>query len=399
MALIWVAPGDAARTLDDVQPPPATSSGSASCPAEPAICTWEKTYGGTLEDKAYGVLPLEDGGLIIVGKTFHDTRYDAWIMRVTRSGARIWHRVLGGPDTDQLYAVVEAADGDLFVAAHTRRGRAARSDFWVMRLDLHGRLIWQRILGGAGEDRARTLVAMSDGGVVAGGFTGSKGAGKRDAWLVRLNASGALEWEQTLGGTGDDGAFHVARTRGGAIAMVGYTASGGAGNYRAWAVLLRDDGSVISEREYPRGRFSAATGVAASLDGGLVVVGIAGERSAADDRVRVFRTAPDGSLLWDRVLEGDRRATGWAIARLPDAVLVIAAATTRGPGSTSAWLVGMNDRGEMLWERVHGGPLWDRPTALAIARDGGLVLGGYTTTRGAGYEDFWILRLDRTGRL
>jgi hypothetical protein len=151
--------------------------------------------------------------------------------------------------------------------------------------------------------------------------------------LIRLNASGGWEWEQTLGGTGDDGAFYLARAPSGAIAMVGYTASGGSGNYRAWTALLRDDGSVISEHEYLRGEFSAATGVTAGPDGGLIVVGISGERFAADDRVRVFRTAPDGNLLWDHLLEGDERSTGWAIVRAPDAVLVIAAATAaRGAG-------------------------------------------------------------------
>jgi hypothetical protein len=123
----------------------------------------------------YGVLPLQNGGLVVGNtRSFQGTRYDAWIVRLTRSGARLWHRALGGPYTHQVYAVGEAPGGGILVASHTRSRGAGRSDFWVVRLDLKGRLIWQRVLGGAGEDRARTLLAMQDGGVVAGASRGPR---------------------------------------------------------------------------------------------------------------------------------------------------------------------------------------------------------------------------------
>jgi hypothetical protein len=58
----------------------------------------------------------------------------------------------------------------------------------------------------------------------------------------------------------------------------------------------------------------------------------------------------------------------------------------------------LNDAGELIWQQIYGGQLWDRPTTAALTMDGGLFVAGYTTTVGAGYEDFWLLRVDASGR-
>jgi hypothetical protein len=62
-------------------------------------------------------------------------------------------------------------------------------------------------------------------------------------------------------------------------------------------------------------------------------------------------------------------------------------------------MMALDADGEIAWERTIGGALWDRPTALAASTGGDeLLVAGYTTTMGAGYEDFWLLRLDGQGR-
>jgi hypothetical protein len=76
---------------------------------------------------------------------------------------------------------------------------------------------------------------------------------------------------------------------------------------------------------------------------------------------------------------------------------IIIATLSHGAGSADAWVLCLNDSGDILWQRVYGGKLWDRPTSAALTLDGGLAIAGYTTTTGAGYEDFWILRVDARG--
>jgi hypothetical protein len=77
---------------------------------------------------------------------------------------------------------------------------------------------------------------------------------------------------------------------------------------------------------------------------------------------------------------------------------VTIATLSYGAGSSDAWLICLNDDGRLVWQRIYGGKLWDRPTTAARTQDGGLLVAGYTTTIGEGHEDFWLIRLDARGR-
>ena len=102
----------------------------------------------------------------------------------------------------------------------------------------------------------------------------------------------------------------------------------------------------------------------------------------------------DGAVVWEHVLGGPAQDSAWAIAPLAEGGAVIAAATaSQGAGSADAWVVAVTDTGDIAWERVVGGDKWDRPTAVSTAADGSVVVAGYTTTQGAGFEDYWIFRL------
>ena len=111
--------------------------------------------------------------------------------------------------------------------------------------------------------------------------------------------------------------------------------------------------------------------------------------------------APDGVPRWQRTLDGGGDDMGSAIVDGGNGGLVILAATNgRGAGSSDLWLMRLEvDDGRLGWERTYGGAYWDRPTGLAVRADGGLLLAGYTTSVGAGYEDWLLMRLDPDGRL
>jgi hypothetical protein len=180
-----------------------------ACTAE--ACTWERTLGGREEDKAYAVIAMPDDGLVVAGNTmsFGTPRYDAWIARLDRSGETIWTRRLGGPEADHVYALAATADGGVLTVGDTRSAGAGESDVWLARLDSEGEVLWQRLMGDIHNDRARTALALADGGFVIGGFAGMGGS-NRDAWVARLDAEGRPIWQRRFGGPGNDGVFHVA---------------------------------------------------------------------------------------------------------------------------------------------------------------------------------------------
>ncbi len=106
--------------------------------------------------------------------------------------------------------------------------------------------MWDRTYGGAGTEYAFSSVATSDGGYALAGSTTSFGAGNDDAWLVKTDAFGNMEWNQTYGGAGYDGAYSVVATSDGGYALAGYTYSYSTGDSDFW-LIKTDEFGVVPE--------------------------------------------------------------------------------------------------------------------------------------------------------
>ena len=375
---------------------------SSMCMNHKDRCTWENTFGGTLADKAYGIVPMSDDGVVVVGNTRSNGGFgnNAWIIRLNRAGDLVWEREFGGLNNDQVYGVVKTEDGGVVVAGHTRSRGAGKSDFWVFRLGHQGNLIWERTFGTLHNDRARTVAATPDGGFLVAGTTQTNDEQEIDAWLLKLDGEGRRIWDSTFGGTGNDGIYHLAVNPDGSIATAGYTALGGLAGYDVWVLRLSKQGKMVWERKLGRGVFDAATAIAATPEGGFLVVGVTSEDAFQKDDAWLLKLNGAGEVLWERIFGGAKPDTARSVLITPNnSYLVTISTSSYGAGSADAWLLHLGKDGTLKWDRFYGGKLWDRPTSAALSTDGGLYIIGYTTTKGMGHEDYWLLRLDANGLL
>ena len=74
-------------------------------------------------------------------------------------------------------------------------GNHGSNDYWVVKLDAAGNILWQKALGGTGSDQAQAITASADGGYVVAGYSNSNDGdvtgnhGSYDSWVVKLNAT------------------------------------------------------------------------------------------------------------------------------------------------------------------------------------------------------------------
>src|SRR5437867_4477028 len=97
---------------------------------------------------------------------------------------------------------------------------------------------FQRTIGGTSNDAAKSIIQTTDGGYAMAGYTNSFGAGNSDIYIVKLYASGTLQWSRTVGGTSDDYAYSIIQNTDGGYAVAGYTNSFGAGANDFYIVKL-----------------------------------------------------------------------------------------------------------------------------------------------------------------
>ncbi len=185
---------------------------------------WQKTFGGLDAEIAKATIETADGGYLVAGTSGSDDgqvtgnhgQYDAWLVKINRSGKLVWQKSYGGYNFDFVSAITETSDGGYLLAGSTTsndgdlRGNHGGGDVWVINIDNVGNILWQKVFGGTGDDQAFAIKRVPEGGyILAASTTSNNGQvsgyhGKLDAWLVKLNNDGELLWQKTLGGPGDD---------------------------------------------------------------------------------------------------------------------------------------------------------------------------------------------------
>ena len=201
---------------------------------------WNKTYGGANGDLAYSVIQTNDGGYALAGYTasFGAVLIDFWLVKTDSAGNLVWSQTYGGANFDEAYSMIQTSDGGYALAGYTESFGAGAADFWLVKTDSAGNLVWSRTYGGANGDVAYSVIQTSDGGYALACMTASFGAGWSDFWLVKTDSTGNMIWSQTYGGANDDVAYSVIQTNDGGYALAGFTKSFGAGGQDFWLVKV-----------------------------------------------------------------------------------------------------------------------------------------------------------------
>ncbi|MHA2096568.1 MAG: hypothetical protein ACW98F_18270 [Candidatus Hodarchaeales archaeon] len=170
-----------------------------------------------------------DGGSLLIGGTGQYPGTNLFLLKLDDTGTAEWNVSLGGPEPDVASSVIQMADGSFLIAGFTTSYALSSSDFWLVKTDSSGHLLWNTTYGGLFAQSASSMIQTTDGGfLLAGSATDS--SDDEDIWLVKTNATGAHIWNRTFGGTGLDFPVSVFQTADEKFVVAGTTSSFGAGN-------------------------------------------------------------------------------------------------------------------------------------------------------------------------
>ncbi|MDR2354295.1 MAG: T9SS C-terminal target domain-containing protein [Deltaproteobacteria bacterium] len=336
------------------------------------ILEWQKTFGGNGFDSATSIQETSDGGLIIAA-TGESEEGNACIFKLDSAGNLEWQKTFGGSEIEDSFLIRETSNGEFLTvgSSYSNDGDVAEnhgeSDIWIIKLDPQGNILWTKSLGGAGSDIASSLLVNSDQEFIIAGYSYSNNAdvsgnhGSSDAWIVKMDALGNIQWQKSFGGSDKDFANSIQETSDGGFIVAGNT--------------LSSDGDV--------------------------------SKNQGKSDIWVFKLDPQGNLSWQKTFGGSDEDEAKSIQVTPDGGFVVAGMSrsqdgdvTQNFGDYDYWLLKLDSQGDLEWQKSYGGSGSDEANSLLVTADGGFIIAGESNskdgdiTQNNGDDDFWIIKLD-----
>ena len=369
---------------------------------------WQKSFGGNGVDLLQSIKLTSDGGYILAGisnsKKGLDKQDDAkgnddfWIIKLDAKGNEQWQKTIGGTGQEKLHSITLTSDGgyllggssssykslkgtdgveDLYGKTESTRGNL---DYWVVKLKKDGTIDWQKTFGGKYADELKSIAVLKNGNYLLGGTSNSPISGDKteenfgfnDFWLLQLDKTGNLIWQQTIGGAQDDDLFAITATKDGGFIIGGNSNSGTSsskskGSQKGsdfWVLKFDKDVNIIWQEVYNYGERDVLSSIIENEDGTYLIGG--------------YAQSEVSSVANKTTLTGKKDKDG-----INDFIALKISGT-----------------GEEIWSQTVGSLAEEVMKKLLETRDGGYLLTGTSNGKASkdknntiGGNDFWVVKL------
>jgi len=360
------------------------------------------TLGGSKNESAQAVVNTTDGGYAILGHAQSmdgdvlnksNESYDYWLLKFDATNQLQWQKTYGGSDDDRGVDLIQTSDYGYAVIGKSKSNdlevseNAGFDDFWVSKLDSSGTIIWEYSFGFAGSDTPYSIIQTNDNGYLLSGVldvSASNGQGDRnsilsrhaggDYWVIKLNASGVKQWSNYYGGSFTDTAYDAIQTEDDGYIIIGSSDSddvditNNLGSYDFWILKISATGTLVWEKSFGGSEIDEAHAISQATDGNYLIVGdtrsndleISQNNGAAD--LWIVKITPEGTLLWEKTLGGSSFDVGRSISKTQDNGFLVSGSSrssdgnlTSNKGQNDAWVVKINSSGNLEWQKTIGG--------------------------------------------
>lgn len=155
-------------------------------------------------------------------------------------------------------------------------------------------LLWANILGGAEYEKGYGIIELQDGCYVLAGHTSSFGAGSSDVLVAKWDRDGTLLWAKTLGESGNDGGYGLAATADGGFIVIGWLQKNGASDPDVLLAKWDSDGGLLWARTLGGSDYEHGRAIKEADSGDFVLTGWVSSDGASDFNALVARLNATG---------------------------------------------------------------------------------------------------------
>ena len=406
-----------------------------------------KTFGGSKNDVAKSVIATSDGGFAVLGYTQSmdgdvtgksSENYDYWMLKFNSETLLEWNKTYGGSGDDRGSQLIQTSDGGYALIGYSDSSDGditinnGNRDFWVIKINATGTIIWEKSFGYSGVDEGVSILETSDNHFILSGVldvTASGGDGNSgrysprhaggDYWSIKINASGDMVWSRFYGGSFTDNPAGIIENITSDLITVGGSdsndvdISNNKGTYDFWVIKSSSSGDIIWEKSYGGSEIDEARGVISTDNGDHIIVGdtrseeqdVSFNNGGAD--LWVLRISDNGDRIWEKSYGGSNFDVGKSISSTFDSGFIIAGSSrssngdvNKNQGQNDAWVTKISNSGQLLWETTVGGAEIDFAYDAVQLTNGTIIAVGETSSFNGdilvnkGFTDLLIIKIN-----
>jgi hypothetical protein len=362
--------------------------------------TWETNIGGSAFEVASRVVRTGDGAFVIAGTAGNAAAADVYVVKVNSSGETVWEQTIGGSGQETVRSLETTSDGGYLIAGATNSMGYGGFDTYVLKLTPDGHKQWEQAYGGNGDDDAIFARQAEATGYLMIGTTRTPDDESGSLLALRLTSTGAADGSETLVSDTNHVADAGARTADGGAVLVGQRTVAGSSFPGLWVLAVDATGALLWQNSFGSEILINPSAIIQTADGGYVIAGEAWPAGQENSDAYLAKTDAAGNLQWEKTFGSDKDDAINGLRQTADGGYILAGSTeAKLIQGTDVYLVKTDASGDIVWERTFGGESFDEGYDVDIAEDGGFVIAGRTASFGTGGGDFYVIRTDANGEL
>lgn len=361
--------------------------------------TFFKVYPTTYDKTSRDIVYTGDG-FMIAGMTNNSniTDCDLYIMKTDLSGNMLWQKIYGGAKPDYPYSMVATHDGNYLITGFSQSFGPGDYDVYLIKVDGNGDKIWEKVFNGWGNEEAREIIKTSDNNyMIVGTSASSNWTSGQNAFLMKVDVDGNMLWRKFYGGSNMEYGNTVKQCSDGGYIMGGQTYSQGQdGN--TYIVRTNSSGDTLWTRHFGGALSQEATSIVSHSDGSATFV-VRDSTANSDIDVRIMKVDANGGVVFDKSYGGSQKDTPKTIGKTSDGGFIVGAISRSfGWINPDMWLMKMNSNGDTLWTQHYGQTDHEHCHLAKEHIDGGILAIGHSRSYSPG-QKIMFLKLDGNGKM
>lgn len=359
---------------------------------------WEKMIQGTDDQFGSFIQQTVDGGYIIAGtSTLKDTT-EICIMKQDSKGDIIWQNYYRKEALNYGVAIYQTPDNGFLVFGNTITTKSNKSDIYIIKINFEGLVLWDKTIGEDLDDRIYAVKPTKDEGFVLCGQTESLNNQKEDAFLIKMDVSGNLEWKKIYNKEGIDLAKDCVQTIDGGFAFIGSTIN----NQGVLQILMTKTdsiGNLIWQKMFGNKSNFVGNSLVETPDKGFVLLAETDSFSSYEG-IYLLKIDTFGQILWEKYYEGSKSTVGYSIEKTNSGYYMIAGATNLSiedfldfSGNADAYFLFVDSYGNKVWDKIIKGKNHDSLLKVIRTTDLGFIACGRSSSNEKEVLAVYIVKL------